>query len=293
MYTVTFLGPCGATFSHNAYRILAKIFDAPPITDQRRVRYIPASSNGDVLALIAHHGGYGTIAMETLAEGRVAEPLESFIDLLKAYAKTDDCPFRIVGAIRLRLHFCLMVRPGVSPGNITTIIAHPKALGACAKRIALLGATTANAESNGEATRRIAENNDYAGCAALGPRSAAKKYGLSIVHGAFEDREAITTFFLIAPSTHPISPGKQNRMLITYKVPHTPGALVRSLQPFEREGLNLIQIHSVHTGNHTYNFAIEIEVKEQEQAAAQRAMKKFISCVDKYLSFGPFPVLSR
>lgn len=292
MDTVTFLKPFGATFSHDAYRVLAKLFGAPSIDNPKNICYVPAPSNREVLELIVRHGGYGAIAMETLAEGRVAEPLESFIGLLKNYARTDECPIRIAGAIRLKLHFCLMVRPGVSPGNITGIIAHPKALGACAQRIALMEIITVRADSNGEAARQIAENNNYAAYGALGPHSAAEKYGLTIVHDRFEDKEAITTFFLIVPSAYAVLSQKHNRMLVVYKVPHVPGALVQSLHPFEQEGLNLIQIHSVHTGNHTYNFAIEIEVKEHELPGARRAMKKFASCADKYLSFGPFPVLS-
>jgi|ERR1035437_400142 prephenate dehydratase len=290
MKNITFLGPIGATFSHDAYNILAHIYGAPKV-DQ--TNYIPAASNGEILKLILQHGGYGAIAMETLAEGRVAEPLESFIELLTAYTKTEDCPFRVIGAIRLKLHFCLMVRQHISQPMITKIIAHPKALGACKERIMKMTSQTLNAQSNGEAARLVAENAEYADCAALGPKSAAEKYGLKVLSEAFEDREAITTFFLIGPTSHQVSTGKENRILIVFKVPHMPGALVKSLQPFEQEGLNLIQIHSVHAGNHTYNFAIEIESKENESEALNRALETFGNYVDTYLSFGPFEVLSR
>jgi prephenate dehydratase len=152
---------------------------------------------------------------------------------------------------------------------------------------------TLNALSSGEAARLVAESNEYANCAALGPKSASKKYCLQVLNDAFEDKEAITTFFLIAPNAHQALVGKDNCVLIVFKVPHKPGALVKSLQPFDQEGLNLIQIHSVHAGNRTYNFAIEIEVRENEQKALDRAMEKFENCVDEYLSFGPFQVLLR
>jgi|GEM_PF-956184 len=287
---VTFLGPIGATFSHDAYNVLTEIYGTPKVTE---MNYVPATSNGEVLKLVRQYSGYGAIAMETLAEGRVAEPLESFIELLASYTKIEDCPLRIVGAIQLKIHFCLMVRQNISESTITKIIAHQKALGACKERIAKTMLPTADAPSNGEAARRVAESEEYAICAALGPKSAADKYGLRILHETFEDREAITTFFLIAPKTHMVSIGKENRVLIVFKVPHKPGALVKSLQPFEQENLNLIQIHSVHAGNHTYNFAIEIEVKENELEALGRAMKVFSEHVEVYLSFGPFEVFSR
>jgi prephenate dehydratase len=288
-HNITFLGPVGATFSHDAYNTLATMYRAPSATEQN---CIPASTNGEVLKMICEHGGYGAIAMETLAEGRVAEPLESFIALLKDYEELSACPIHIAGSVQMKLHFCLMVRQDVDENAITAIVAHPKALGACKGNIEKTGRPTKDAPSNGEAARLVAEDEVYKTCAALGPRSAAEKYGLKILNDAFEDKEAITTFFLVTPAEHEAAIGKKNRALIVYKVPHQPGALVRSLLPFEAGGLNLIQIHSVHAGNHTYNFAIEIEVNEGDLSAWERAMRSFESCADKHLVFGPFTVLS-
>lgn len=290
MKSITFLGPVGATFSHDAYDILAEIYGAPKVDS---VNCVPANTNGEIIKLIERHDGYGAIAMETLAEGRVAEPLESFIELLGTYPKTKECPFQVIGAVRLKIHFCLMAKGNVAESDIAKIITHPKALGPCKGRIAAMNIPTATVSSNGEAARLVSDGGEYENCAALGPRSAAEKYGLKILNDAFENEEAVTTFFLIAPVSHAVSIGKQNRALVVYRVNHAPGALVRSLLPFEEEGLNLIQIHSVHVGNRTYDFAIEIEIKEKELAAFGRAMAKFKAEVDSYLSFGPFEVLSR
>ena len=286
---ITFLGPVGATFSHDAYNVLAKIYGAPSATEQN---CIPASTNGEVLKMICAHGGYGAIAMETLAEGRVAEPLESFIALLKTYEDMSACPIRIAGAVKMKLHFCLMVRQDVDENAITAIVAHPKALGACKGNIEKTGRPSKDASSNGEAARLVAEDEAYKTCAALGPRSAAEKYGLKILNDAFEDKEAVTTFFLVTPAEHKVSIREKNRSLIVYKVLHQPGALVRSLLPFEAEGLNLIQIHSVHARNGSYHFAIEIEVGKDQLPAWQRALQSFENCTEKHLAFGPFAVLS-
>lgn len=278
--SITFLGPIGATFSHDAYNILSGIYGAPAVTAEN---YVEAKTNRDVLRLIEKHGGYGAIAMETLAEGRVAEPVESFIELLKSA----ECRFHIVGSIQMKLHFCLMARDGAV---IEGIIAHPKALGACKGKIKL---PIMEAISNGEAARLVAESEEHRNHAALGPCSAAEKYGLKILDEAFEDKEAVTTFFLIAPQDHPIAVGEKNRALIVYKTPHKPGALVDSLIPFKTEGLNLIQIHSVHIGGGVYHFAIEVEVKGNEMDKWQRAVESFESCVEKHFTFGPFEVLSK
>ncbi len=294
MKSITFLGPVGATFSHDAYNILAEIYGAPKVINEPlHTNCIPASSNREVLKIIAQRCGYGTFAMETLAEGRVAEPIESFIELLQTYNTNTECPFWVVGSIRLKLHFCLMARKGIVEEMISKVVAHGKALGACRQRISSKKIQTAEVSSNGEAARLVAENDEYFTCAALGPKSAAEKYGLQVLDESYEDKEAVTTFFLIAPKEHKNVVGEENRILIVFRVPHTPGALVRALLPFDEEELNLIQIHSVHEGNGVYHFAIELDVKECKLKALERALEKFKQRVEKYLSFGPFEVLMR
>lgn len=291
MNKTTFLAPFGATFSHDAYVMLSELFSAPLVTEGN---YIPAGANGEILKLMREHGGYGAIAMETLAEGRVAEPLEAFIELLKFYENITQCPFHVVGAVRMRIHFCLMARHGMTRDSIKRIIAHPKAIGPCKKSIESMGTIMMSAPSNGEAARLVAQSEEHADCAALGPTSAAEKYGLHILDNQFENQEAVTTFFLIAPKAHERAVGKENRMLIVFKVPqHKSGALVKCLLPFDTEGLNLIQIHSVHVGNHTYNFAIEIEVKDNQREAMNRAMKVFGAYVENHIAFGPFEVVTN
>jgi len=288
MKKVTFLGPVGATFSHKAYDILSGIYGTPPaIPSGDGANCIPAPVNEDVLKMIGEHGGYGALAMETLASGRVAEPLEAFMRLLQSYSDISACPFRIVGATKLKIRFEFMCRPDADPKALRRAIAHAKALDACQEQIASWSFKPEIATTNGEAARLVAESPEHADCAAIGPESAAKKYGLKIFDKGF----GLTTFFLIAPAVHRVAVGKENRILIVFKVPHRPGAYIRALIPFEQAGLNLIQVHSMHVGNHTYDFVIELEAKQEELPALEQAMKGFREQVTSHLAFGPFEVL--
>lgn len=279
-----FLGPYGATFSHDAYTKLAKTYGALPASE---FNYLEATTNNKILDLATSHDSYGAIAMETRAGGRVAEPVESFIKLLHR-----PCPIHVIGALSMKIGFCLM-------GKVTNafegrkILAHPKAFEACKQSVEIVGKPIMETSSNGEAARLVSEDPSYADCLAIAPASAAAKYGLTIFNPHFEYDEAFTTFFLIGPESHPVKVGKKNRVLIVYKVPHQPGALVKSLLPFDEHGLNLIHIHSVHVGNCTYNFAIELDVDESQLEAFAIAQKKFEAFVDTHLCFGPFEVLSE
>lgn len=295
---ITFLGPVGATFSHDAYNILAEIYNAPKVVRGiKETNCLPATTNGEILGLIIKHGGYGAIAMETLAEGRVTEPLESFIELLQKFDSHSNskktCPLHIIGAVKIKIHFCLMVQSGVKMKDVKKIVGHAKSLGTCKKSILSAGMGTESVSSNGEAARLVAEDPAYKNCAALGPESAAEKYGLEILNPAFEDCEAVTTFFLIGPNDQPVHIGKNNRALIVCRLKHQAGSLVKALQALAEEKLNMIQIHSMHTGNHSYDFGIEIDVAESEIPNMEKAMKKFEKCVEKSLVFGPFEVISR
>jgi prephenate dehydratase len=290
MEKITFLGPFGATFTHDAYNVLAEAFSAPRATE---ARYVPAATNGDVLSTISLHGGFGALAMETLAEARITESLESFIHLLTSSKCPQRCGIHVVGAVEMRLDFCLMTRPGVHLSTVTKVVSHSKSFGACKNRVAGLGVPTECMRSNGEAARRVAEDIEYVTAAALGPRSAAEHYGLRVEAHACEDEEAVTTFFLIAPSTHATKTGERNRMLLTFKVPHEPGALAKELVSLAEKGLNMTQIHSARSGKREYHFAIEIDVCEGQLEAAASAVAKIETQVEEHLFFGPYQVLSR
>lgn len=288
--TIVLLGPIGATFSSDAYDKLALMFDTPQLGDDE-VEAIPVIRNGDILpTLLKYPEGYGTIAMETKAEGRVAEPLESFIELLSGCP--DECSFHVIGAIKMKLHFALMTRPGIKLEDLKGIVAHPKSLGACRKNIQALSLLTADSTSNGKAAEDVSKLEIYEKWAALGPESAAKKYGLGIINDQFEDLEAITTFFLLAPKSTPVVLGESNRVLIIYNLRHVPGSLVDSLIPFRDEGLNLIQIHSVYVGEGNYSFAIELDCPKEKIEAFHGALQRFLTHTIRSLVFGPFEVRS-
>lgn len=284
--TIVFLGPAGATFSYEAYKKLSKIYRAPNI--EERGPTISALSNETILPwfLPGTSDLYGVIAMETKAQGKVVEPIESFINLLNK----PDCPVLVLGAIKMHLHFALMARPGMKKEKLENLLAHPKALGACAKKIRALGLSTITSNSNGQAALDIAENPMFKKCAALAPLVAAEKYGLQVLEENFEDGEAVTTFFLLGSRGKP-NIRKNNRALIVFRAKHKAGSLVSALTPFKVAGLNLIHIHSAYTELGGYDFAIEIDMVKSEIPLFNSVVKEFRKKVLQSLVFGPFGIV--
>lgn len=294
---ITYLGPEGATFSAIAYRRLAELYGGPSANDPASTLSL-ALANEEILPILLARGGYGAIAMETKAEGRVDPPVNSFIDLLRV--ASENCPFDVLGGLRMKIHFALMVCPGTRLDDIKTVIAHPKAIGACQQRLKALGVTVVASPSNGKAAEDVSRSSFQDGVAALAPAQAAQKYGLEILDVAFEDTEAITTFFYLGPrvcsqSAKQVTVLTQHRALTVFRVKHQPGALAEVLKPFAHEGINLRLIHSLHVANGTYHFAIETEneIGIAELAAHERALVGAREQMEKCIRFGPFPVYSE
>ena len=284
MEYITFLGPFGATFSHEAYNWFAEHNHAPTANPEK---VILARNNNEIISLAQKHRGYAVIAMETSASARIDESLESFIRLLDQYQNNLDCHLHVLSAVKMRINFCLIGKPETK--NITRIYAHAMAIKACEKHIASMDIEAEPVSSNGVAVQFVAESNEV-GITALGPRVAAEKYGLHIFNDAFEDSEAVTTFFLLGSTSQPIQTAESNRALIVFTLPHKVGALVDALEPFKTCGLSLIQIHSAHAGNGTYNFGIEIDVPIKQLKAFSKAITLFTQRVSTYIQFGPFAV---
>ncbi len=279
-----------ATFSALAYYRLAAQFGAPPSGEGEEVL---AGDNSKVLPLVIEHGGYGAIAMETDAEGRVDGPVNSFIQLLTHYKTTADCPLTIIAALRMPLNFALMVRPGVREDDIKTVIAHPKSLGACKNMVNCLildgAANVVESDSNGKAAQDGVTKPELARAAVLGPKIAAEKYGLDVLQEACEDRPAATTFFLLGPKNHPVRTG--SRAILVFRVKHECGALVDVLLLFKEAKLNLRQIHSRYIGEGQYDFFIEIECDRYEPERLSEVIKKASQHMVRHILFGSFPVV--
>lgn len=291
----TYLGPSQSTFSALAHQKFIELFGIPTM---RRTEELLAENNEQVVPLVVQHGGIGVIAMETEAEGRIEPPINSFVSLVNEYQNTENCPIRIMAAIRLPVSFVLMARRGVNLEDVNTVIAHPKALGACKNRLQVHRFThIIQSDSNGKAAEEVANNPEFAKAAALGPVIAAEKYGLRVLMDRQEDRSATTTFFFLGSPRQASYQGEKVksevfRSFLVFRLKHEPGALVKVLLPFSERILNLRQIHSRYIADSQYDFAIEIESCGTHTVTFQKdAMCDAKKHMLRHIFFGPFPVL--
>lgn len=287
---ITFLKPAGLTFTNIAYDRMASQFGAPLSTDGSEL--VLADNNELVMPTLLSHCEYGAIAMETKAEGRVDSPTNSVIDLLKRFDHA-TCPVGVIGALRMTINFALMVRRGVALSAIRRVVTHKKSIGACRSNIAKLGVLTEEVGSNGLAAELVARNDEYALSAALAPKEAAEALQLEVLNQAFEDGEAITTFFLLGPRSHPKPSLIATRAFVVFRLEHRPGALVDVLYPFRIAGINLRMIHSLPIGGEeAYDFAVELEWNHGNSLFTS-AFELAKQQMARHILLGPFPVISN
>ena len=142
----------------------------------------------------------GFVPIENGIEGTVSATIDGLIH---------DVDLHIQREVVMDIHLHLMARPGTGLADIRSVSSYPHALAQCQKYLAraLPGAEQRAANSTADAARVLGESG-AAGEAAIAPRLAAERYGLTIVAEDVEDHpENQTRFVLVARTRVPRADG--------------------------------------------------------------------------------------
>jgi chorismate mutase / prephenate dehydratase len=218
---VAFLGPAG-TFTHEAARALCG-FDA---------RFDACSTIDAVFDAVRRKDApMGVVPIENSTEGSVTQALDC---LLEGEAQ-------IAGEMVLDIVHCLASHaPTIA--DIERVYSHPQALAQCRRWLAanVTKAPLVDSPSTAAAVRHAA--GDHRG-AAIGSRFAATLHGVPVVREGIQDVDHnATRFALLAPNDAPRT--GDDKTTIAFAVHDERGALLRVLEIFDREGINLSRIES-------------------------------------------------
>jgi len=155
----------------------------------------------------------------------------------------------IIGEHFMPIHFQLMVVPGATMDDITTVRSHSHALGQCRRLLREHGWRGIVADDTAGAAREVAQADDPA-VAALAPRLAADLYGLSILAEDVEDEHRNTTRFLILSRDEQQPPTDSGAVITTFvfRVRNVPAALYKALGGFATNGVNMTKLESYQLG---------------------------------------------
>lgn len=288
---VAYLGPAG-TYSHEALLSSADAFAASAEVEA----LARPSIHAVVMAVQRGEAEGGVVPIENSLEGSVNATLD---------ALAFDAPgVQIIGEAVLAIHHCLIGRAGMAVEQVRLVVSHPQALAQCGAfvRSRLTDATVRAEASTAEAVRAVASGDEP--WAALGPRTAAERYGAAVLVENVEDVAGNQTRFawLARADAGPAgSPGAGRAGLLrspgaTGDAPRVPfktavafwpresdhpGWLVDCLAEFSGRGVNLTRIESrprkVGFGEYVFFVDVEGAAGDPQVAAALAGVETHVA----------------
>jgi prephenate dehydratase len=241
------------------------------------------------------------VAFRALAEGAadaLLVPVENTLagSVVRVYDLLLESPLEICGETILPIEHHLMGYPGATFADLRAVASHPMALAQCErffesnprlKRVP--------AEDTAGSVREMMDRGDKS-CAAIAGRRASGHYGAVILRESIQDNaENFTRFVLLLPPEEAQRyRGKSaKKMSLAMRLAHRPGALLASLEPFSKHGVNLLKIESrpIHGRPFEYQFYVDVEAGQNE--ALERALKEVRSATSELRVLGLYEAARR
>lgn len=193
--------------------------------------------------------------------------------LLTNYNLLRDYHFYVTGEVYLPIQLHLLAMPGVGFEQIKYIHSHPIAIRQCEyffedyPHIEVIEKADTAACAKNIAEQKLTDT------AAIANLSAAKEYGLTVLHQRIEASKKNYTRFLVLSKGY-MENTEANKASICFQVRHDIGSLARVLSIFADNNINLSKIQSMPVLGrpNEYNFYVDLEWTDLSDY--DRAMKK-------------------
>jgi len=269
---VAYLGPEG-TYSHQAARE----------TLGAQAGFCAQASIADVFAAVERgRAELGVVPVENTTEGIVTATFDAFV----------GSELQICAESVLRISCDLLSRTGRA-AEVLRVASHPQPLAQCRGWLDrnLPGVPRVETSSTIAAVRAAAEDPEVA---AIASPLAAEAYGLAPVSRSIEDRDDNTTRFALLGRSAPAPSGRDlSSALFTIRRDEA-GGLVRLLQPFSEQRVNLtsIQLRPIRGKPWEYVFFLDFEGHTSEPAVAA-ALRGAAAIASSHRVLGSYPRAAR
>jgi len=256
------------------------------------IRTVPRATFDATFRAIAEHAAD---ALLVPVENTLAGSVVRVYDLLL------ESPLEICGETILPIEHHLMGCPGAKFEEIRAVASHPMALAQCERFFeSNPGLKRVPAEDTAGSVREMMGRGDK-NWAAIAGRRAAGHYGAVILRESIQDNaENFTRFVLLLPPDQaPLyrvlnhGDGHSEKLSLAMRLAHRPGALLASLEPFARHGVNLLKIESrpIHGRPFEYQFYVDVEAERLEQL--EKALKEVRAATSQLRVLGLYAAARR
>lgn len=272
---LAYLGPKGTFSELAAQKYIAKYDkNLAPVAYNSIFEVIEAVDDGKAKE--------GVVPIENSVEGSISMTLDMLAD--------KDIKVRIIQEIDLEIVHNLIVRPGAKKTDILNIYSHPQSLAQCQKYIRenFPQAKIFSTDSNARAVVIVKEAADDTN-AAIGPKAAAKEWGMEIIEENIQDYENTKTRFVVI-SKNPIRKTSKNKTSIVFSTrKDKPGALYEILGIFAQKNINLTKIESRPRKNMIGDYLFFIDLAgSDEDPEIEKALKQVGSICSYFKKLGSY-----
>jgi chorismate mutase / prephenate dehydratase len=264
---IAFLGPEGTFTQQAAYKHFG-----------HSIKSIPFATINEIFSAVElYKCQFGVVPVENSSEGVISHTLDRFL----------TSTLKICGEDEILVHQNLMGH-AASLAEITEVFSHQQSLAQCQQWLAknLSHARLNAVSSNAEAARLASDNNQAAAIAGI---VAAEVYNLTIIEKNIEDEPNNTTRFMIIGQQSPAPTGNDKTTLVV-STDNQSGALFRTLEPFAKFGIAMVNIESRPSRQALwdYIFFIDIEGHSEDQVVTQ-ALDTVKGNVKMFKLLGSYP----
>ena len=222
---------------------------------------------------------YGVLPLENSTAGSVT----------KVYTLMQNYDFKIVRSLRLKVNHNLVAQKGVRLEDIREIFSHEQALAQCAEFLEQLGPEVkiTSYEDTAAAAETVAKSKRH-DIAAICSYSCVELYDLHCLARDIQDRNNNYTRFICISKNLEIYPGA-DRSSIMMVLPHTPGALYKTLARFYALGMNLNKLESRPLPNRDFQFMFyfDLETPVYSEALTQ-VLRELNDLCDEFYYLGSY-----
>jgi prephenate dehydratase len=206
-------------------------------------------------------------------------PVENSLagSVVRVYDLLLESELTITAETILPIEMNLIACPGASLSEIRSVSSHPMALAQCERFFSQHPSIKRlPAEDTAGSVREVLARGDKTHAAIAGRYAADRYRGLIIAERIQDNAENFTRFVLLRPAKQAASANGPDarKMAIAMRLAHRPGSLLSSLEPFARNGVNLLKIESrpIHGRPWEYQFFLDVEadtVSRLEEALSE------------------------
>jgi len=237
-------------------------------------------------------------AIEQRSADALLAPVENTLagSVVRVYDLLLQSQLTIVAETILPIEHHLIGCPGATLRGLRSVASHPMALAQCERFFSshpeLKRVPT---EDTAGSVREALARGDKSGAAIAGRRAAIHYGGLILAESIQDNAENFTRFVLLVPEKEAAAwlSTEARKISLAMRLAHRPGALLASLEPFAKHGVNLLKIESRPIHGRPWEYQFFIDVEAGEVARLEQALAEVRNATSELRVLGRYAAASR